>query len=136
MLPSGSILNATAKQLKINLATAGEVSKLRVFKETLEAMINTLYETSPYEIKKPAIKMYERDIKDMLSGLRRVNRDGISQLRTYLGNAQVKAGLAITMFDRKEEETSSVRLENRYQALLDCRANLENARDFLEPWVS
>jgi len=136
VLPSGSILNATAKQLKINLATAGEVSKLRVFKETLEAMINTLYETSPYEIKKPAIKMYERDIKDMLSGLRRVNRDGISQLRTYLGNAQVKAGLAITMFDRKEEETSSVRLENRYQALLDCRANLENARDFLEPWVS
>ena len=133
MLTSGSILNATAKRLQVNLGTATENSKLLVYKETIETMINTLYETSLYEIKQPAIKMYERDIKDIISGLRRVNKEGISQVRTYLGNAQVKASLAYTMFDRREEETSKTRLENRYKALLECRDNLENARDYLGP---
>jgi hypothetical protein len=132
---SGSILYATANRLQINLDSAIESDKLYVYEETIETMINTLYETSLYEIKQAAIKMLEGDIRDMVAGLRRVNREGIPQIRAYLGNAQVKAALAFTMFDRREEQTSKIRLENRYQALLECRDNLENARDFLEPLV-
>jgi hypothetical protein len=132
---AGSILYATAKQLRIDLGTATEDSKLHVYKETVEAMINMLYDTSLYIIKKPAIEMLEADIKDMLAGLRRVNKNGIRQIRTYLGNAQVKAALAFSMFDTKEEQGSKMRLENRYNALLECRDNLEAAWDFLEPLV-
>lgn len=133
MLSSGSILNATAKRLEVNLGAATESSKLLVYKEAIETMINTLYETSLYEIKQPAIKMYERDIKEIVSGLRRVNKEGVLQIRAYLGNAQVKAALAFTMFDRREEEASKTRLENRYKALLECRDNLEDAKDYLVP---
>jgi len=136
VLPSGSILSTTATQLHINLSTAAENEKLSVYKTTTDSMINMLYETSLNEIPKAAIEMLEKDIREMISGLRSANSKGIDQIRSYLEKAQVKSTLALSMFDRKEEEMSKTRLENRYEALLECRAKLENARDYLAPLIS
>lgn len=132
---SGSILYATAERLQINLGNATENNKLLVYKQTVEAMIEMLYETGLNEIRIAAIEMLEREIREMVAGLRSVNKTGIPETRSYLEKAQVKATLALNMFGREEEEMSKTRLENRYEALLECRSKLENAKDFLEPLV-
>ena len=59
----------------------------------------------------------------------------MSQFIDTFRNAQVNAAFAFTMFDTKEEKESQMRLKNRYNALLECRNNLEDALDFLEPLV-
>ncbi len=139
MQPSGyvheSILRSTATRLKIILVTATESSKLFVYKETIEAILNMLYKTSLRIIKQRAIKLLEEDIREMISGLRRVNKDGIIETRKYLEKAQVKATLALSMFGRDEEEISKTRLENRYEALIECRGNLEKALEFISPMI-
>ena len=135
MQTSGSILYSTATRLQIDLSKTTEIRKLRVYKQAMELMIDMLYETSLRSIKRLAVEMLESDIREIIAGLRKINQNGVSEIRTYLGQAQVKADLALSMFDRKEEEISKTRLENRYGALLELRTNLENALDFLIPLV-
>ena len=81
MLPTGnvheSILRSTATRLKIDLVTAAERNKLFVYKETIVAVIDILYKTSLRIIKQRAIKLFEEDIREIISGLRQVNKNGI-----------------------------------------------------------
>lgn len=135
MLPSGSVLHATASRLNVNLHTATEEKKLLVYKEAVESMINTLYEISLDTMTKKAIKIFEKDIREMTTGLRKVNKNGVIQIKDYLEKAQVKATLVSDMFGRKEEEASRTRLQNRYEALIECRGHLERAKDYLVPLV-
>lgn len=135
-MPHSSILFNTAALLHINLGSAAENERLLVYKETVEAMIDALYATSLNVFRRAAIEMLERDIREMIAGLRRVNRSGIPQIRSYLEKAQIEATLALNMFDYGEEEMAITRLEKRFEALLECRTNLENAKDFLLPLVN